>query len=374
MAFEPVFIHEASYESMRVTIERVFECGRFKELLGNVEGKTVFVKPNMLGAYDADRHVCTHPSVVREVVTILRRAGAKVMVGDNSGVAGYGINERVAKKSGIMEASQGCFINAGADPVKAPIESRFFNEMVVSRCMMDADYLVNLAKMKTHSLTVLTAAVKNMFGLLVGGCKSKVHAAADDPADFGEALADIYRMRVPDVNIIDAVTVMEGNGPNAGRTRPAGKIIASLNGVAADQVAARMMNLDGRKIHHLRFAAERGMGPGSFEETDVMGEVEPLARFRLPVSIPAGGYILSRFNRYFYTPLSRTRLRLDKNRCTGCGVCVEHCPAGAMHKDNDYPEINEEKCIRCYCCFELCAENAWQMRGLLGHIGRKERE
>ncbi len=369
MSREQVVVLEASYEGMGEAVSRAVEKLGLEDLLNDAKGRKVFIKPNMLGGYPADRHVCTHPSLVREVVRVFRDAGAQVQVGDNPGVGGYGMNERVAKKSGIMDASDGCFVNAGADPVKLNIDSRFFSEMVVSKSMIEADYIINLPKMKTHSLTVVTAAIKNMFGLLVGGCKSRVHASACDPADFGEALVDIYRARVPVLTIVDAVVTMEGNGPNVGKPRPAGKLIASRNGPAADMVVAGMMNLEPLRVHQIRFAAERGLGPGSFDEVEIEGEFEPLRRFRLPTSVPAGEFLRSTFNRVFYRPLSRSRLKLDRDRCTACGICAEHCPTGAMQKDGEeYPCIDDETCIRCYCCFELCPDNCWQMVGLLGRI------
>jgi uncharacterized protein (DUF362 family)/NAD-dependent dihydropyrimidine dehydrogenase PreA subunit len=362
-----VLVLDAAYERMSEAVEQVIAGLGLEGLLSSVRGKKVFIKPNMLGPYGPERHVCTHPSLVREVVRRFRDAGAEVMVGDNPGVSGYGVNERVARKNGIMEASEGCFYNAGAEPRQVPMNSRFFSSMVVSKRMLDADYLISLPKMKTHSLTVLTAAIKNMFGILVGGCKSRVHAAASDPKDFGEALVDIYQVRVPDLHIIDAVVVMEGNGPSAGKLRPAGKLIASRNGLAADMVVSQMMNLEPLRVHHLRRAAERGLGPNSISELELAGEFKPLSRFRLPGTIRSPGFIYSGVNRLFYTPLSRTKLKLDRNRCTNCGICVDHCPTGAMQK-GEFPCIDEERCIRCFCCFELCPENAWKIQGLLGRI------
>ncbi len=367
MSREPVFVIDAAYERMSEAVDKVIAGLGIEGVLSTIKGKKVFIKPNMLGPYGPERHVCTHPSLVREVVRRFRESGAEVMVGDNPGLSGYGVNERVARKSGIMEASEGCFYNAASEPRQIQINSRFFSNMVVSERMLDADYLISLPKMKTHSLTVLTAALKNMFGILVGGCKSRVHAAASDPKDFGEALVDIYQVRVPDFHIIDAVVVMEGNGPNAGRLRPAGKLIASGNGLAADMVVSSMMNLEPLRVHHLRRAAERGLGPNSNSELEIIGEAKPLPRFRLPGSIRAPEFISSLVNRYLYNPLGQTKLKLDKNRCTACGICVEHCPTGAMQK-GEFPWIDEERCIRCFCCFELCTENAWKIQGLLGRI------
>lgn len=48
--------------------------------------------------------------------------------------------------------------------------------------------------------------------------------------------------------------------------------------------------------------------------------------------------------------------------CVGCGLCVAHCPPKAMEVIDGKARINYEKCIRCYCCQELCPENKVHLR------------
>lgn len=49
---------------------------------------------------------------------------------------------------------------------------------------------------------------------------------------------------------------------------------------------------------------------------------------------------------------------VSKEKCVGCGICVEHCPSGAMSMKDGKAEIDMDKCIRCGKCHDFCPQNA----------------
>jgi len=49
---------------------------------------------------------------------------------------------------------------------------------------------------------------------------------------------------------------------------------------------------------------------------------------------------------------------VNENECTGCGVCVEACPAETIYLENDKAQIHMDNCIRCGHCHEICPEEA----------------
>ena len=56
---------------------------------------------------------------------------------------------------------------------------------------------------------------------------------------------------------------------------------------------------------------------------------------------------------------SHLKPRADERLCTGCGTCVEQCPAAALHmSDNQLPQVDPDACITCFCCQEICPEKA----------------
>jgi len=358
-----------SYERVSEAFAELREKAHLSGFESRVSGKKVLVKPNMLGMYKPEQGVATHPELVRAVVRWLRSAGAEVTVGDNCGLGGYGLNEKSSRITGIAEASEGAFINVAKDVVEKEIDSRFFSKLVVSRPMLEADLIVNLAKLKTHSLTLVTLGIKNMFGILAGGSKSKVHNSAPRVEEFGEALSDIYRLRPPELTIIDGVVGMDGNGPtNMGRLRKFGMLVASENAPAADLAVLRMAGIEPQMVHHLRVTAERGLGPKNFSEIEIEGAAEPIKRFKPPATLARRGLVGFLVNRYFYRRVIESRLALDRKKCTGDKLCVKACPSGAMSMRGEYPEIDYAKCIRCMCCFELCPEGAWKVKGMLSRF------
>jgi len=336
-----------------------------------VRGKKVLVKPNMLGTFKPDLNVTTNPELVRLVVRWLRSAGAEVMVGDNCGMGGYGINERAARITGILEASEGAYLNIARDLKEIEVSSRFFKKLMVSRPILEADFIVNLPKLKTHTLTLLTVGIKNMFGMVAGAGKSRVHALAPAVETFGEAIADIFQVRPPDLCIVDGVMGMDGNGPTWGRSRRMGCLIASENSPAADLVIAKMAGLDPKEVHHLWITAERGLGPKQIEEVEINGELRPIPRFKPPTTIARRRFLSFFVKQFVYQPIIKSRLLLNPDKCSGCKICLESCPTRAMGWNQDHPEIDQEKCIRCFCCYELCGEGAWEVAGLLKRMRGK---
>lgn len=346
----------ADYEAVEDSINRAFE-----EFPREWSGKKVLVKPNMLSGRSPDEAVTTHPSVVKAVTKWLLDAGADVIVGDNPSATGRGENEKCARESGIAEAALGCYKNISNDGVAIEIDSRFARQLVISRDVLEADILVSLPKFKTHSLTQITGAIKNMFGILVGGEKPRMHAGAGGYKNFVEALVDIYQIRPPDLAIMDAVLGMEGNGPSAGDPRHIGKIIASDNGAALDAVMVTMMGKRPEKIHLLKIAKEWGIGEIDISKLDIVGELKPLQNFRMPSTFLChvlGGLANNRVAGFFI----RRKPAILIDECKGCEVCVKSCPVEAMSMNDNKPVIHRKTCIECYCCQELCPSNAIDLR------------
>lgn len=283
------------------------------------------------------------------------------MVGDSPGIEGYGVSEKAARVSGILDAAEGCYINLGHNPVRHPVSSKYFDSVTIAREVLDADVVVNLPKLKTHGLTIITAAMKNTFGYILGGDKIRVHSLATTPRRFAEALVDIYQIRPPELNIMDAVVVMEGTGPARGSLRTLGKVLASDNAVTLDTVAVHLIGRQISAVPYLKIAGRRGLGEVDISRISVIGDLVPVTDFKLPITFIPGltGLIL---NRYLSRRINCVPKVIEES-CTACQTCIEHCPADAMQMINGYPQVDTDKCIYCYCCHELCPEGAITLTG-----------
>ncbi|MGB9596846.1 MAG: DUF362 domain-containing protein [Candidatus Poribacteria bacterium] len=344
------------YDSVEGTIDEIFSAFP-KEW----KGKSILVKPNMLNGRSPELGNTTHPNIVKAVTKWLLNTGANVIVGDNPGTSGTNANERCADGSGIADASLGCYRNLSQEPLSIEIKSRWTKKVVISKSILDIDYLISLPKFKTHSLTQITGAIKNSFGFLIGGDKGRIHAVTGSYKNFVEALVDIYQIRIPDLVIMDAIIGMEGNGPSSGNLRHIGKIIASDNGVAVDSVMTYMMGKNPNKIYMTKLAQQRGLGETDISKMQIIGKLEVIDNFKMPSTF------LSQFaGRAYNNRLIRSIIWLKpfilKDKCKSCRVCVDNCPANAMSMEGDCPSINRKICIRCYCCQELCPNDAIELK------------
>jgi uncharacterized protein (DUF362 family)/Pyruvate/2-oxoacid:ferredoxin oxidoreductase delta subunit len=348
-----VMIHPASYEEVYEAVHKAFELFR-----PNLKGRKVLIKPNVLRASEPKEAICTNPAVLRAVVKEVEAMGpALLVVGDNPGIFNYGDNEASFKMAGLYEASEGYYQNIGTDGVKLPFNPDFMAYVSVSRIALEADFIISLPKFKTHGLTVMTGAIKNSYGLLPGAQKAKLHKAAGSPQRFHEMLVEVFRLRPPDLFIMDAVVGMEGNGPASADLRDIGLILASDNAVAMDSVVATMMGCDPGKLRFLQKAKELGLGDYDLSKVQVIGALKPLPDFKLP---PLGGEAILNNQAVQDFMHSRTILRpqADPALCTTCGTCVDHCPVSALSIADNLPVVDPALCITCFCCQEMCPEKA----------------
>jgi len=236
----------------------------------------------------------------------------------------------------------------------------------VARPVLEADAVLNAAKMKTHVLTAYTGCVKNMFGIIPGFLKSRIHAAAPRPVPFARHVVDVHALVRPRLSVLDAVVAMEGDGPSGGRPRAVGAVLAGEDAVAVDAVAVSMMGYRAGAVPTLRIAEERGLGPSRLEDIEVVGEA--------PSSFDTGGFALP--NTKFMNLIPDALVRALEPwvwvcpemsaewGCRGeaCGLCVRSCPVSAIAMTARGPVVDRKACIECLCCHEVCPEHAVRVR------------
>jgi len=322
-------------------------------------GDRILIKPNMLSAKDPGRAVTTHPALVRVVAELVVEAGGIAMIGDSPG---FGSFQRVAEKSGIYAAA----LDSGAELVEfnEAVEVQgdgTFRSIQLARAYYEADTIINLPKLKTHEMMTMTCAVKNLFGAVVGAGKAGWHLKAGSSREmFARLLLEIYLLKKPALNIVDAIVAMEGNGPGSGDPVKLGLLIAGENPVAVDVIAGRLAGIPADLLHIEQEAVRMGL-PGSVIHDIVLCGV-PLdslstSCFKLPAGLDVQFGLPSFLAKTLKNHLT-SYPAADPKRCVLCGVCRDACPPEAITIQNSALSVDNARCIRCWCCRELCPHDA----------------
>jgi len=337
---------------------------RAADLLGGINafvnpGERVLLKPNLLKARPPEAAVTTHPEVVRAVIRLVHEAGAQAMVGDSPGIGNL---RRVCERSGILAVvEQEGAVLADFDEAVTVKNAGRFQRFEVARAAIEADAIINLPKFKTHGMTILTGAVKNLFGCIPGKRKVQWHLSSGvDHASFMGMLVELARLLKPRLTIMDSVVGMEGNGPGSGDPRTIGVIIAGQDPVAIDVVCGDIVGVAPDVLPVVRAAFAAGFGESKLENIRIRGESlsEVLVKHFLLPPREHLEWKMPEWARRALKDALTTRPVIDDHTCIRCGICQSHCPQKAIADLDNKLVINYRNCIRCFCCQEFCPSGA----------------
>ena len=149
-----------------------------------VAGKRILIKPNLVEPRRGAEHINTHPAVVLGAAEAFLRLGAAgVVVGEGSGHCRDAL--MVLEESGLGEALRGerlPFVDLNADDwedVPNAGGASGLASFALPLTLRRADWVVSVAKMKTHHWAGVTLSMKNLFGVLPG---SALRLAEERPA------------------------------------------------------------------------------------------------------------------------------------------------------------------------------------------------
>jgi len=339
-------------------------------------GKKVVLKPNLVAAMAPENAATTHPAFLAAAVDFLREYGATDLrlAESPGGIYSEAALRRIYKACGILDVAEELSLplNYGTDAVNvsAPV-AQTCRSFHILRPIAEADVIVDLCRLKSHSLTRYSGAVKNFFGVIPGVEKFEMHSAYPTVPVFAKMVVDLGQMLCDAHEVLalgDGIVAMEGNGPTGGTPREIGAVLMSESPFALDAAAEEILGFAGTVVI-AEEARRRGLCP-AVGQTEIRGT--PLSAFAVPdfrEPDTSGGKLGSRILRSlptlfggrlasFFSP----RPQIDRQKCVGCGVCVQSCPRHTIEirqtKRGKQAVIDDGGCIRCYCCQELCPLHA----------------
>ncbi len=342
-----VYVKNANFENLSEVIDNVFE-----EFEVDLNDKSVLIKPNFGAAVGPEKSALTDPRVVKSILDTCLNQSQDVIIGENPGNLDTGAMHTI-QMSGIMDLAGDYYYNISKEGEFIDICSEIIPQVFLSKKISEVDYLINVPKMKTHVLCGLSCCIKNLYGYVVGAMKARYHLESKSLKGLTQLWLDLYKYRTPDLNIVDAIVAMEGGGPTHGKPRQLGKIIAGTNGMEVDVVLTTMMGWDPKKIKKLEMAHDQGLGEIDINKIEVTGDFEIVPEFEKP---PTFASINPKVNPY--EEIIKIQPQVNNDGCIMCRLCGdESCPAGAISFE-EFPLIDKDKCISCYCCVEFCPEGA----------------
>lgn len=361
------FVSQYDPKLIQQAVDRLFALLRVDESID--PSWNITIKPNLLMKRKPEDGTTTHPTVVRAVVRHLQALGVKnITIADSPGgvytkAALTGIYQATGMEEVARETGVSLNFDLGTTHCPQPdgVVCKAFD---LINPIAQADYVISIAKLKSHCMTGLSGGVKNLFGCIPGLTKPEFHWRYPKEDDFCNMLLDLCQTVKPGITFVDAVVSMEGDGPSSGDLRQTGLLLAADNPYQLDLVLSHIMGREPGTIRTIQNAIDRGLCPADYEKISQVGNELPVfSDFKMPrsrtvdfqsnIPKPLRGICKPVIDRFF-TP----KPVIDGKICIGCGKCAESCPPHTISVVNRKAVINRQNCIKCYCCHEMCPVHA----------------
>ena len=384
-------------EEIKQHVGEIFK--EYEEILPISKKSLIFIKPNLNANMNALTGNTTDLRLLAAVIEELKGRGyLNIRIGEGTNSGYYRNNISVISR--LLVDKLAAYYDVDIIDLnyseKHEIEFADGIKASVAKDVIDADFLINLPKLKTHFEAGMSVCLKNLMGTLVGQeNKKKTHKS------LARNIIHINEYVKPDLHIVDGLIAMEGLGPTRGTPIKTDLLIAGTDPYLIDLVCARIARFDYKKVKTLKAAEDlgrltpqhhayvKGQDIGRFEKEFAPPVAGPLATF---IHHPSRQkYFLAIRNTRFFNYLCSTKLAgkilyatglrqdvfiddemdckslaVNMDKCTKCDKCEQYCPIGIKLPDDLEKEGNG--CIGCLYCYLVCPENAIEFKGELGFM------
>lgn len=339
-------------------------------------GSLVLIKPNFVAPFP---HATTTFEVLEAIVREVKNCKGEPVIAESSGFEfDTETTFRVLGAYEFAKRNDVELVNLDKSKfTKIKLKSGFFGEVEISELVHQANIIINVPKLKKHTLTKVTIGVKNLFGLLSRESRRKIHAI-----NLERGIYELSQIIKPDLVIVDGSVI--GSRAVYGEYEELGIIVGGTDPFAVDMFCCRFLQANYREVGHLKMALDKGIVREDFKCINLLNENEESSTPR-PLTVEPDSlahklhqliYQLLYFVDIPYSKLFRgksiiplmhfyfgIRPHLDKRKCTDCGDCVTICPVNAIKIP--HRSIDADLCtpVRCMKCIPACPENAISAKG-----------
>jgi uncharacterized protein (DUF362 family) len=269
----------------KVTREAVNNAGGIKDIVK--KGDVVLIKPNICMYSDPGSPIITDYRVVQTVANMAREYGASRIIVAEGSIFGNAFEEGTVKQNKYDSIEGVELYNLNdcdkKDCYKIKADKSLTNQVLfIPKVYMDADVVISVPKLKTHSIPEATVSLSLKNSIGVPPLKLYGYADKSGLHQLGivECIIDINRIRKPDFIVIEGIVGGEGDGPLNNQPVDSKIIFAGKDPVAIDTAASYFMGFGIEEIPHLERAAKEGLGISDLNKIKVVGADLKTARMK----------------------------------------------------------------------------------------------
>jgi len=394
----------STYEQIQTGIAKTL--AGYTDILPTDRNAAILIKPNLNSNMNALTGNTTDLRLLSALIIFLKNYGyTDITIGEGTNSGFYRSNISVISRLKVDELARYFGVNCIDLNQSQTVDILFENRVkagVAKECM-EADFLINMPKLKTHFEAGMSVCLKNLIGCLKGqDNKKKTHLS------LARNIVHLTQAIKPDLHIVDAVIAMEGLGPTRGTPVKADKLFIGTDPYLIDLLAARYAGVDPSSITPLAAAREQGLITQKHDHIiqNVSMDEHP-SRFAPPKAGPIAEFIHNPVRQKYFLAVRNTpvfnylcntdavgkllfisglrqdvfiddemevqELFLDESECTDCGKCNTYCPIGLELPDS-LKNQHTDACISCLYCFCICPEHAVKLKGTLGFMEEQLRQ
>ncbi len=243
-------------------------------LQGFSESSKVVIKPNFTewpeGTDFPKYGVITTARLIEELVVLLKEYGLQhISLAEGPANGSF---RQIASGMGLDLLAERYGVNL-IDVFDGPFARVTTGEITLSinKTVLDADHVIDMPVMKTHSEAMVSLGLKNLKGVLDTASRKRCHSA-DPGSDLNDRLVKLGEILRPSLTIIDGIYTLE-RGPNcSGNAFRADVIVASRDVISADKVGATILGISPQTVPHLARAAENQGRPPDLSDIHLLGD------------------------------------------------------------------------------------------------------